>query len=300
MLRRNPAPSNRTFVQADPPGHCRSYTGPAVMASAARIVCGACVVLVCCGESDSTPSEPPSRTPLPAPEVTLTTEEKGVWSKLPPDSSAIPVLVYHGIGSERDFADPSDAEYGVDVDDFAKQMTLMEHAGYRAVGLQTFLDFVQGRKVDLPARPLLLTFDDARADSWTGADGILRKLGYRAVMFVDVGRVDVGDPEYLTWAELDTIAAGGRWRLELHSGKGHEQIHYGPGPDDYGPFYAYKRQGEDFDAWQERTRQTSNGDSDCWPSTCRRTGRSRSRRRTATTARRAQTTRASPPTCSAG
>jgi peptidoglycan/xylan/chitin deacetylase (PgdA/CDA1 family) len=224
------------------------------MASAARIVCGACVVLVCCGESDSTPSEPPSRTPLPAPEVTLTVEEKGVWSKLPPDSSAIPVLLYHGIGSESDFADPSDAEYGVDVDDFAKQMTLMEHAGYRTVGLQTFLDFVQGRKVDLPARPLLLTFDDARADSWTGADGILRKLGYRAVMFVDVGRVDVGDPEYLTWAELDTVAAGGRWRLELHSGQGHEQIHYGPGPDDYGAFYAYKRQGEDFDGWQERTR----------------------------------------------
>ena len=51
--------------------------------------------------------------------------------------------------------------------------------------------------MDLPARPLLLTFDDARADSWTGADGILRKLDYTAVMFVDVGRVDGGDPEYL-------------------------------------------------------------------------------------------------------
>jgi peptidoglycan/xylan/chitin deacetylase (PgdA/CDA1 family) len=224
------------------------------MASAARIVCGACVVLACCGESDSTPSEPPSRTPLPAPEVTLTPEEKSIWSKLPPDRSAIPVLLYHGIGPESDFADPADAEYGVDVEDFAKQMTLMEHAGYRTVGLKTFLDFVQGRKVDLPARPLLLTFDDARADSWTGADGILRELGYRAVMFVDVGRVDEGDAEYLTWAELNTAAAGDRWQLELHSGKGHKQIHYGPGPDDYGPFYAYKRQGEGFDGWQERTR----------------------------------------------
>ena len=44
----------------------------------------------------------------------------------------------------------------------------------------------------------------------------------------------------------------GRWQLQLHSGKGHTQIHYGPGPDDYGPFYAYEQQGEDFDGWRDR------------------------------------------------
>jgi hypothetical protein len=34
---------------------------------------------------------------------------------------------------------------------------------------------------------------DGRADSWTNSDGILEKLGYNAVMFVDVGRVAGGD-----------------------------------------------------------------------------------------------------------
>ena len=71
-------------------------------------------------------------------------------------------------------------------------------------------------------------------------------------MFVDVGRVDGGDPEYLTWHELATMQDSGRWQLQLHSGKGHTQIHYGPGPDDYGPFYAYEQQGEDFDGWRDR------------------------------------------------
>ena len=112
----------------------------------------------------------------------------------------------------------------------------------------------RGKPVDLPPRPLLLTFDDARADSWTGADGILRKLHFNAVMFVDVGRVDGGDPEYLTWQELATVQDSGRWQLQLHSGKGHTQIQYGPGPDDYGPFYAYEEQGEDFDGWRDRVR----------------------------------------------
>ena len=120
---------------------------------------------------------------------------------------------------------------------------MIQHAGYETIDLQTFIDFVQNKPVDLPPRPLLLTFDDARADSWTGADGILRKLHFNAVMFVDVGRVDGGDPEYLTWQELATVQDSGRWQLQLHSGKGHTQIHYGPGSDDYGPFYAYEEAG---------------------------------------------------------
>ena len=153
---------------------------------------------------------------------------------------------------EQLLADAADASYGVGTEDFAKQMTMIQHAGYETIDLQTLIDFVQNKPVDLPPRPLLLTFDDARADSWTGADGILRKLRFNAVMFVDVGRVDGGDPEYLTWHELAAMQDSGRWQLQLHSGKGHTQIHYGPGADDYGPFYAYKQQGEDFDGWRDR------------------------------------------------
>jgi peptidoglycan/xylan/chitin deacetylase (PgdA/CDA1 family) len=204
--------------------------------------------LAACGEAEDT-----QRTPIAAPEVTLSEAEKEGWAPLAPDRTAIPVLLYHGIGPASDFADAADAEYGVDTEDFAKQMTMIEHAGYETIDLRTFIDFVHGEEVDLPARPLLLTFDDARADSWTGADGILGELGFNAVMFVDVGRVDGGDPEYLTWDELSGLD-GDRWELQLHSGEGHQQIQYGPGDDDYGPFYAYKKEGEDFDGWRDRVR----------------------------------------------
>lgn len=224
---------------------------PAVLAA---LIWGLCLGLGACGGSADAPSAAPERTPLPAPEVKLTGEEKQVWAKAPPDRSSIPVLLYHGIGPESDFSNAADASYGVDVDAFAKQMTEIKHAGYETVGLPTLIDFVKGRSVNLPPRPLLLTFDDARADSWTGADGILRKLGFNAVMFVDVGRVDDGDREYLTWDELHTVQDSGRWELQLHSGKGHIQIQYGPGDDDFGPYYAYEKQGEDFDGWQKRTR----------------------------------------------
>jgi hypothetical protein len=222
----------------------------------AFLTCGLCLGPAACGSSTHPPratAEPAAaRTPLPAPDVALTSGEKQVWAKLPPDRSAIPVLLYHGIGPESNFSNASDASYGIGAEDFAKQMTMIHHAGYETIDLQTLIDFVQKKPVQLPPRPLLLTFDDARADSWTGADGILRKLHFNAVMFVDVGRVDAGDPEYLTWPELTTVQDSTRWQLQLHSGKGHTQIHYGPGPDDYGPFYAYEEQGEDLDGWRDR------------------------------------------------
>jgi hypothetical protein len=210
--------------------------------------------MAACGDSGDKTEARAARTPAPAPVVELSADEQQVWAKLPPDRSAIPVLLYHGIGPESDFANADNAAYGIAAEDFAKQMTMIHHAGYQTIDLQTFIDFVQGKEVELPPRPLLLTFDDARADSWTGGDGILRELGFHAVMFVDVGRVDGGDPEYLTWHELQTVQDSGRWQLQLHSGEGHQQIQYGPGDDDYGPYYAYEKQDEAFGAWQKRAR----------------------------------------------
>ena len=123
---------------------------------------------------------------------------------------------------------------------------------FQTVILQTFLPFIQGKSADLPPRPFLLTFDDGRLDSWTGADSILKQLGFTAVIFVDVDPVDTRHPEYLLWKELQTMQQSGRWDVQLHAGRGHTFIRWGPGPDDYGPFYAYKRNGESFEGWQER------------------------------------------------
>ena len=117
----------------------------------------------------------------------------------------------------------------------------MHHAGFRTIALTEFVKFVEGEDVDLPARPVLLTFDDARLDSWTGSDAILRELGFQAVMFVDVGRVADGEPEYMTWDELRTAQSSGRWEPQVHSGHGHVYVRYGPAPDETGPAYAYEQ-----------------------------------------------------------
>ena len=169
-----------------------------------------------------------------------------------PDRAVVPVLLYHGVAPVSGFSKRADADLGTDPEDFARQMALLEHAGYETITLDEFVRFIKREHVNLPPRPLLLTFDGARLDSSSGSDGILRELGFNAVLFVDVGRVEGENPEYLTWRELNILQRSGRWEVQLQSGTGHHQIRYGPAPDDVGPFYAYRGSEEILGGWRER------------------------------------------------
>jgi peptidoglycan/xylan/chitin deacetylase (PgdA/CDA1 family) len=221
--------------------------------------------LAACGGSDEAMEQatggetvPPEaatlRTPDPAPSVKLTSIDREVWIPGSPDRSRIPVLLYHGIAPPGGFANPADAVFGLNPEEFAKQMVLLDTAGYETVTLDEFVRFHAGEDVALPARPLLLTFDDGRADSYTGGDAILEELGFNAVMFVDTGAVERGDAEYLTWPELEAVQATGRWELQLHAGaEGHSFIQHGPAATDTGPFYAYRLEDEALGGWRERT-----------------------------------------------
>jgi hypothetical protein len=193
-----------------------------------------CTALSGCGSDSS--DRPPARTPIPAPSVELTAEDRAQWAPGSPERSAIPVLVYDRVTP----------------DVFARQMTLLDHAGYDTVPLADLVRFIQRETVSLPAHPLVLTFDGGRLDAWTGRDAILRKLGLEAVVFVDVGRVEAEDPEYLTWEELGALQRSGRWDVQMQSGTGNQQIRYGSGPDDVGPFYAYRGSEEVLGGWRER------------------------------------------------
>lgn len=196
-----------------------------------------CAALGACDQSTDRSPGPASRAPAAAPNVLLTAKDRALWAPRPPDRSVVPVLLYRGVARKA----------------FARQMALLDHAGYETITLEEFVRFMRRAQVSLPPRPLLLTFDGGRADSWTGSDAILAQLGFNATVFVDVGRVDAKkNGEYLTWKELNALQQSGRWEVQLQSGTGHHQIQYGPAPEDVGPFYAYRGSEERIDGWRER------------------------------------------------
>ena len=192
------------------------------------------LALVGCGGSEPEPRD--ERAAVAAPRVTLTAAERAAWAPGPPDRTTVPVLVY-------DRVPPAD---------LVRQLTLLDHAGYETISLPDFVRFVRGRPVELPPHPLLLTFADARLDTWAGGDGILRRLGFNAVLFAAIGPIEKRRPEVLTWEELDAAARSGRWDVQFGSGTGDPLLRFGPGSGDVGPFYAYRGSEEVLGGWRER------------------------------------------------
>ena len=194
-----------------------------------------------------------ARTAKPAADA-LTADDKAVWNSARDTPGRIPVLLYHGIADRSTFANQADAYYAVEPADFAKQMALLHYAGYRAITLEQFRRFHAGEPVELPDHPILITFDDGRADAPRNADPVLERYGWSATMFVDVGAVAGGDAEYATWDQLAAMQRSGRWSIQLHAGRGHHNIRYGEAEREVGPFYAYRDtlDNETLAGWRER------------------------------------------------
>jgi hypothetical protein len=145
----------------------------------------------------------------------------------------VPVLVYHGIDAVLRPGDP----YSITQAEFARQMAMLNGDGFHAISIAQYARFAGGDVASLPDRPILITFDDGRLDSYQGADAILARYGMRATMFVITANAGAAKAGYLNWSQLRAMAAAGRWDLQEHAHAGHVRIPTGPGRRS-GPFYA--------------------------------------------------------------
>ena len=155
--------------------------------------------------------------------------------------------------------------YNMTPAEFARTMLMLRAAGYHTISMADFSAFMRGAPVTLPAKPVLITFDDARLDGWRGADATLAALGERATMFTATGWIESGDTRFLHWDELARMQASGRWDVQEHAGQGHVTIQTGvdaAGAAVMSPYYAWRRYDparypsgdhlESFAAWQTR------------------------------------------------
>ena len=145
----------------------------------------------------------------------------------------VPVLVYHGI----DVAPRPNQPYTIAQAEFERQMAMLARDGFHAISIAQYARFAGGDVAALPDRPILITFDDGLLSSYQGADAILARYGMRATMFVITAYAGAAKPGYLSWPQLRTMAAGGRWDVQEHAHAGHVRIPTGPGRRT-GPYYA--------------------------------------------------------------
>ncbi len=133
-----------------------------------------------------------------------------------PDAGYVPILLYHGIGDHERSASLPLAR-------FDSQMAALHAQGYTTLTVADLARVANG-EASLPARPILVTFDDARLDSFERADPVLARYGMKATMFVPTGRIRDRHPFFADWSRIEAFAASGRWDIQSHGHFAHDPI----------------------------------------------------------------------------
>ncbi|MBY0114110.1 MAG: polysaccharide deacetylase family protein [Phycisphaerales bacterium] len=115
----------------------------------------------------------------------------------------VPVLMYHHLREPGpSMADRLNARFDVSPTEFAKQLDFLRVNGYTAIDCRT-LEAAVRRGKPLPAKPVMLTFDDGWREQYTIAFPLLKERGMVGVFYVHTGVLS-DDPGrgYTTWADL--------------------------------------------------------------------------------------------------
>jgi peptidoglycan/xylan/chitin deacetylase (PgdA/CDA1 family) len=92
----------------------------------------------------------------------------------------VPVLMYHRVGEANN---DWERKYCVSPQRFADHMRTLARAGWRAVSIEDFFTWLDGR-AELPEQSFLLTFDDGFLGVHEHAAPVLKGLGWPATVFL--------------------------------------------------------------------------------------------------------------------
>lgn len=121
-------------------------------------------------------------------------------------ASEIPAIAYHDIVTQRN-GDP----YAVTVDDFKRQLEYLKREGYQPISL-ALLDQAREGRAALPAKPVLLSFDDGLKSYHEHAHPILRAHGFPSVIGIVTAWTDGRAAaegvraRFMSWQELRALA----------------------------------------------------------------------------------------------
>jgi peptidoglycan/xylan/chitin deacetylase (PgdA/CDA1 family) len=152
-------------------------------------------------------------------------------------AQAVPVLMYHHVS-------PSPGLVTISPENFRDQMRWLAGHGYTTIGCDDLADFIAG--APLPAKSVLLTFDDGYLDNYVYAHPVLAEFGLKAALFIVTGRIGDGaarncagegtlpdtpphkackaavqagraDAVMLRWSEVERMRSAGSFEFHSHT-----------------------------------------------------------------------------------
>lgn len=116
------------------------------------------------------------------------------------ESRSIPVLMYHSVAYEKN------NPVRIPQEKFKEQMKYLKDNGYSTLSLDDLYSYFE-EGVSVPAKSVVLTFDDGYEDNYKNAYPILKEYGFKASIFMITGSID--KKSYLTSSELKELDENG-------------------------------------------------------------------------------------------
>jgi peptidoglycan/xylan/chitin deacetylase (PgdA/CDA1 family) len=119
----------------------------------------------------------------------------------------VPVLCYHRITEGKK------GDYTVSPATFASHMKILADSGFHSISPAQLYDYLVYNK-DLPKKPVMITFDDSRAEHSEIAAPVMEKHGFRGVFFIMT--ITYNKKNYMTKDQIAGLAKVGH-TIGLHT-----------------------------------------------------------------------------------
>jgi peptidoglycan/xylan/chitin deacetylase (PgdA/CDA1 family) len=127
---------------------------------------------------------------------------------LPARTLAVPILMYHRIDRLRPTLPAITRSLTVEPRVFAAQMRWLRTHRFHAITQQQFYAALE-RGNRLPAKPVVITFDDGYRDVLANAAPVLARLRMPATAYVITDRISGSDVSFLSWSQLKALEQDG-------------------------------------------------------------------------------------------
>lgn len=127
----------------------------------------------------------------------------------PGTAEQVPVLMYHFITPKEFNKEPGNKSI-INLEAFEQGIDYLYEQGYYTASLNELEQYVRGQ-ITLPAKSVVITFDDGYQNNYVYAYPILKKYGYKATIFIIGSKIEehtqAFDPVKKSYLSKDEIAA---------------------------------------------------------------------------------------------
>lgn len=123
--------------------------------------------------------------------------------KIIPEQAEVPILIYHHIRNFSDKDSENDRTFVVPADDFEEQLKYLQDNNFAAISFENLVDYFSG-DFAMPAKPVIISFDDGLMNQYENALPLLKQYGFSATFFIFTNPVSKSK-NYMTWENLGEL-----------------------------------------------------------------------------------------------